>query len=168
MTDVDEYDRDNRIEAYYDGWSARGMAERIVELEDEAEASASVESDRLAALSARDAEIAQLRGAWRVAVATLERYRTITRGLNDTLREYLSTLTERVGERDRYRLAWLSARRRAADEANFGMEALELRDGEIRRLKAELETLRKSTYGAPRLERMGTVDGDEVWRLESS
>ncbi|MEU1254813.1 hypothetical protein ABZ445_16185 [Streptomyces chartreusis] len=28
-------------------------------------------------------------------------------------------------ERDRYRSAWLSARRRAADEANFGMEALD-------------------------------------------
>src|SRR5690606_16141584 len=71
------------------------------------------------------------------------------------------------GERDRYRLAWLSARRRAADEANFGMEALALRDDEIRRLKAELEASRQTT-DAPRLEYAGEDEDGEVWRLAGS
>jgi archaellum component FlaC len=31
----DEYNRDERIETYYQGWGAREMAERIVNLEDE-------------------------------------------------------------------------------------------------------------------------------------
>jgi len=42
----------------------------------------------------------------------------------------------------RYRLAWLSARRRAADEANFGMEALALRDEVIRAQVDESARLR--------------------------
>lgn len=67
----------------------------------------------------------------------------------------------------RYRLAWLSARRRAADEANFGMEALALRDDEIRRLKAELEASRQTT-DAPRLEYAGEDEDGEVWRLAGS
>ncbi|MFJ6636600.1 hypothetical protein ACIQMR_35330 [Streptomyces sp. NPDC091376] len=73
---------------------------------------------------------------------------------------------EEADRADRYRLAWLSARRRAADESNFGLEALELKNAEIRRLKAQLDALRKSTDGAPRLECMGTEeDGSTVWRL---
>ncbi|WNI28630.1 hypothetical protein [Streptomyces sp. ITFR-6] len=71
-------------------------------------------------------------------------------------------------ERDRYRLAWISARRRAADEANFGMEALELRDAEIARLKAELADLRKSTCAAPQLEHVGTDEDGAVYRLKRS
>lgn len=46
---------------------------------------------------------------------------------------------------ERRRLAWLSARRRAADEANFGMEAMELRDQEIRLLRQEVSVLKR--YG---------------------
>ncbi|MFJ3588608.1 hypothetical protein ACIQUY_04870 [Streptomyces sp. NPDC090231] len=72
------------------------------------------------------------------------------------------------GQRDRYRFAWLSARRRAADEANFGMEALELRDAEIARLKATLADLRKSTCGAPELEHVGTDEDGAVYRLKRS
>lgn len=44
-------------------------------------------------------------------------------------------------ERDRYRLAWLSARRRAARETEFAAEALALKDAEIRRLTADLRKL---------------------------
>ncbi|WP_435613271.1 hypothetical protein [Streptomyces sp. bgisy159] len=66
------------------------------------------------------------------------------------------------GERDRYRLAWLSARRRAADEANFGMEALELKQREITRLRALLDE-RESTH-VPRLEFAGFDEDGEVWR----
>lgn len=70
------------------------------------------------------------------------------------------------GERDRYRLAWLSARRRAADEANFGMEALELKEQEIRRLRAALE--QRQTTDAPRLESFDDGEGGEVWVLAGS
>ncbi len=111
-------------------------------------------------------EAAQLRSAWKVSHATGESYRRITRDLNETVRELLSALTGRTSERDRYRLAWLSARRRAADEANFATEALEIRDAHIARLEAQLRDLRESTHAPPRLVAAGsTDDGDEVWRL---
>ncbi|MGP3750864.1 hypothetical protein [Streptomyces sp. IBSNAI001] len=55
-------------------------------------------------------------------------------------------LNAKILETDRYRLAWLSARRRAADEANLGMEALELKQAEIVRLKADKEAARDSIY----------------------
>jgi hypothetical protein len=92
-----------------------------------------------------------------------------------------------VGERDRYRLAWLSARRRAADEANYGLEALDCQREETRRwrrgheaaeakltyayreieqLRAELEE-RKAT-DAPRLEYAGQDEDGEVWRLKEA
>ncbi|MFE5093250.1 hypothetical protein ACFRCI_23535 [Streptomyces sp. NPDC056638] len=57
-------------------------------------------------------------------------------------RELAEWLVEGEEERARYRLAWLSARRRAADEANFGMEALELKAAETARLKARLDAVR--------------------------
>ncbi|MEV0444037.1 hypothetical protein AB0I84_45270 [Streptomyces spectabilis] len=57
----------------------------------------------------------------------------------ETTAEEARDEVERRQERDRYRLAWLSARRRAADESVFGMEALALRDEEIHRLRARLE-----------------------------
>ncbi|MGW6638495.1 hypothetical protein [Streptomyces cyaneofuscatus] len=44
---------------------------------------------------------------------------------DDFARTLWGWLTERRKERDRYRLAWLSARRRAAEEANLGAEAVE-------------------------------------------
>jgi chromosome segregation ATPase len=90
------------------------------------------------------------------------------------------------GERDRYRLAWLSARRRAAEESVMAQEAVDWlrnerdmwRSGhetaeaqlvwerrENARLRAELDDLRKTTHG-PRLECVGIDDeGAEVWRL---
>ncbi|MEU3729970.1 hypothetical protein AB0E81_11255 [Streptomyces sp. NPDC033538] len=68
------------------------------------------------------------------------------------------------GEVARLRLAYLSARRRAADEHVFGMEALQMRDDEIRRLKAELDASRKTTH-APRLEFVGQDEDGPVYRL---
>ncbi|CAM5406820.1 putative protein OS=Streptomyces microflavus OX=1919 GN=Smic_80900 PE=4 SV=1 [Streptomyces microflavus] len=132
------------------------MAGRIVDLEDElggvteeglctgmhadvAEAQAEIE--RL------NGEVAQLRSAWKVSTATRESYRRITRDLNGAVRELLSACAERMHERDRYRLAWLSARRRAADEANLGMEAVEHLQAEVTRLRARLD-FRESTRGA--------------------
>ncbi|MYY03085.1 MULTISPECIES: hypothetical protein [unclassified Streptomyces] len=52
-------------------------------------------------------------------------------------------MNEAGQQRDRYRLAWLSARRRAADEANFGMEALELKNAELERLRANRATIQE-------------------------
>lgn len=50
-------------------------------------------------------------------------------------------LNAALADAARYRLAWLSARRRAADEANFAMEALELTRKEIARLRADRATV---------------------------
>jgi chromosome segregation ATPase len=219
--------RGERLERLYDE-SAWDLAERVVGLEDEAEAAASVESDRLAALEARDAEVARLTSELhelegdcirlseeledaRTANAELAGYARDAahwEAVSDRMRGEIMRLTELLqyehsranaaidreeaaekhaeeleeetrrlrrdlrvseakvggaalyvdqvsariamlenvvtaydgihGERDRYRLAWLSARRRAADEANFGAEALALRDVEVARLKVEL------------------------------
>ncbi|MFJ5103203.1 hypothetical protein [Streptomyces sp. NPDC088554] len=142
-----EQSRDERIEAYYHE-SAWDLAERIVDLEDElgadvdgictgmhadmAEAHAEIERLR--------GEVAHLRSAWKVSSATRESYRRITRDLNGVIRELLSASSERLHERDRYRLAGISARRRAAMEANFATEALTLKDVEL----AQQEARRRS------------------------
>lgn len=171
--DVDEYDRDNRIETYYQGWGAREMAERIVELEDELGADVDgICTGMHADVAEARAEIDRLTslvGYWEHraeescrAVETLE-------GVAD------SAIRERdvncevgrqwAGLAERYRLAWLSARRRAADEANYGLEALELKRQEISRLEAALDEVRKTTHG-PRLECVGPDgEGGEVWRV---
>jgi hypothetical protein len=54
---------------------------------------------------------------------------------------------------DRYRSAWLSARRRSGTEAQYATEALALRDAEIVRLKAELAKARQSTSASANPER---------------
>ncbi|MBT2412668.1 hypothetical protein J7I94_19230 [Streptomyces sp. ISL-12] len=162
---ADEYNRDDRIEAYYCGWGAREMAERIVELEDElgadvdgvctgmyadvAEARAEVErlQDVVRNLEGDCVRLSEELGDVREANAGLARdLRDAAHweGVVDRMRDGIARLTS---ERDRYRLAWLSAWRRAADEHVFGMEALALRDAEIARLRAELEEVRKSTHG---------------------
>jgi hypothetical protein len=48
-------------------------------------------------------------------------------------------------ERDRYRLAWLSARRRDGVNSMNALEVIDRQAEEIARLKAELSTVRKST-----------------------
>lgn len=143
----DEYNREERVETIYQGWGAREMAERLVELEDEigadvdgvctgmhadvAEAQAAWSDERLRAdrfeaawLSARR-RAARYAGAWRSADAAVQSWRHAARSASRALADVLGTLHSRTGEADRYRIAWLSARRRAADEANFGLEALE-------------------------------------------
>ncbi|MFF3140412.1 hypothetical protein ACFVRU_01435 [Streptomyces sp. NPDC057927] len=95
--------RDERIENYYQE-SARELAESLVDAED---------------------EVTKLRSAWRAATATIESWRRMFRRESDLTRDLLSFLVQRGSEAGRYRSAWLSARRRAADEANFGMEAME-------------------------------------------
>ncbi|KUF18842.1 hypothetical protein [Streptomyces silvensis] len=135
---ADERPREERVERIYDGWSAWAMAEKFVELEEEVEAAASVESDRLASLEARDAEIERLKRDLRLSEAKVGGAALYVDRVNARvvmLENVVDAYDGIHGERDRYRLAWLSARRRAADEANFGAEALALRDEEITRLR---------------------------------
>ncbi|MFD6361844.1 hypothetical protein ACFWFX_18630 [Streptomyces roseolus] len=115
--------RDARVETYYSGWGARDMAEKLVELEDEGAAAVRVDDDRIAALNARDAEIVELKkelarvtrdlrvSQAKVDGAALHVERTNARVA--MLEAALTTLDGFVEERDRCRLAWQSARRRA-------------------------------------------------------
>lgn len=90
-------DREDRIEALYQGWGARDMAERIVDLEDARDAyRASDKANRAASLK-----------RWEWLMLTIK-------------------------HRDRYRLAWTSARRRASMEANFAAEALVANEADLR------------------------------------
>ncbi|MEU3285608.1 hypothetical protein [Streptomyces longwoodensis] len=133
--------REERVEAYYDGWSACGMAERIVELEDE------IGADVDGICTGMHADVAEAQSAWaderlradRFEAAWLSaRRRAFMTRLRLDLAErsrvrrtsWLARAIKQAGDyrrqRDRYRLAWLSARRRAVDEANMGMEALDV------------------------------------------
>lgn len=128
-------------------------------------------ADWAAMVEARDAEIERLR----------DLLRTESARANDAIdREQAAEQhAEELGEeRDRYRLAWLSARRRDCENSLHATEALELKDAEITRLKAVMERRRpadcgetevpprKSTSADPRLECVGTEeDGGTVWAL---
>ncbi|MFE5159124.1 hypothetical protein ACFRNT_11430 [Streptomyces sp. NPDC056697] len=86
-------------------------------------------ADWAAMVEARDAEIARLRDLLRAeherANAAIDR--------EEPAEEHAEELER---ERDRYRLAWLSARRRAAVEANHGTDAVEHYEAKIQRLEA--------------------------------
>lgn len=151
--DVDEYSRDERIETFYQGWGARDMAERIVDLEDEL--GADVDGMHADVAEAHD-EIERLTGV-------LERLRASRRRLWDLALNRWVELYAARRRGDRYRLAWTSARRRAADEANFGMEALELKGAEIARLKARLDAVR--AYAASRATGEYTNEASASWVL---
>lgn len=221
--DVDEYDRDERVETIYEGWGAREMAERIVDLEDElgadvdgictgmhadvAEADAEIERQASAlrtlegdcirlseeldeARATNDALVKDVRdGAHWEGVAdrmrdeisrlkdllayehnradsAIDREETAEQAAEESREEaerlravvadyesrisWFTTCAQCAGlldavyaetcRVDRYRSAWLSARRRAADEANFGMEALELKQREADRWRRGHET----------------------------
>ncbi|MGI5404157.1 hypothetical protein ACQEVG_32845 [Streptomyces sp. CA-135486] len=110
-------------------------------------------ADWAAMVESRDAEIERLKAE----LATSKRDADLgwehaekadedTREWAELCKEYMAYSRRLL----RYRLAWLSARRRAADEANFGMEALALRDAEIKRMKAERATLLSIREGEAR------------------
>jgi hypothetical protein len=176
----DEYDRDARVETIYQGWGARAMAERIVELEDE------IGADVDGICTGMHADVAE---AW----AEIERLRAQVESFNgwrgsiyEVARRAFRGAGRAQQSAQRYRLAWLSARRRAAEETVMAQDAVDhlrtdrdrWRSGhetaeaqlvwerrENARLRAELDDLRKTTHG-PRLECVGTDDeGAEVWRL---
>ncbi|MFE7624275.1 hypothetical protein [Streptomyces sp. NPDC057509] len=112
--------------------------------------------------------VERLSEAVKDARADAEYFQAWAEGNGRRLNEVLAQASTYRRQRDRFRLAWLSARRRAADEANFGMEALELRDAEIARLKAELADLRESTHATSELEYMGSDEEGGVYRLWES
>ncbi|MFD7776634.1 hypothetical protein [Streptomyces sp. NPDC059753] len=87
-------------------------------------------------LGAKDAEIERLTRDLRVSQAKVDGAALYVDRVNARVAMLENVVTAYDGiheERDRYRLAWLSARRRAADEANFGMEALERKNYELSR-----------------------------------
>lgn len=79
-------------------------------------------------------------GAWRYMRWHEDAQGEEMRKQDEFARWLLDQMSERRKERDRYRLAWLSARRRAADETNFGMEALERKEREVSRWRSGHET----------------------------
>ncbi|MEV6684426.1 hypothetical protein AB0N28_03620 [Streptomyces sp. NPDC051130] len=154
---MSERTRDERCDDYCEEWSARLLADRLVDAEDEAARL------RLAWKSARGRADMYFRG-WRGARWRAGLYREASRKDGAALRETLDVLGVRSTEVRRYRSAWLSARRRAADSFMYGAEALAMRDEEIARLRAEVADLRKAPYGATGLVCMGTEDdGSTVW-----
>jgi hypothetical protein len=136
--DVDEYNRDERIETIYQGWGAREMAERIIDLEDELGADfdgicTGIHAD-VAEARAEVERLTSLVGYWEHRAEESDRLREHA----GSLYEMFERLRDEESDRsERYRLAWLSARRRAADEANFGMEALEFKDRWIAQITAD-------------------------------
>jgi hypothetical protein len=88
---------------------------------------------RLAWLSAR-AGRKLLRGAWRYEQWRMESQAEEMREQDSFARSLWGMLTERRQERDRYRSAWLSARRGRAKESEYAAEALAMKDAEIARL----------------------------------
>lgn len=124
-------DRDERTEAYYHS-GARELAEWLVDAEEEADRL------RLAWTSARR-RASRAMGAWRY-LHWREAAQSKEMRKQDEFAQWLyGQMSERRQQRDRYRLAWISARRRASREANFATEALALQDAELRRLRAFVE-----------------------------
>lgn len=77
--------------------------------------------------------------------AELERLLANAGKLYEMFREKYYDESDRA---DRYRLAWLSARRRDALNSQYATEALDERSQRVAELEAELQGLRKSTSGA--------------------
>ncbi|MFE5828708.1 hypothetical protein ACFQ8W_00305 [Streptomyces sp. NPDC056508] len=156
-----ERDREERVESYYSGWGAREMAERIVELEDELGsdvdgvctgkfadvAEAHSEIDRLTSLVGYWEHRAEEEQSHATQFSDLLRYESARADAAIRREDAADAEVEKLREEvARYRAAWLSARRRAADEANMAQEALDfLRDRhevELRRLRAQLDEKR--------------------------
>ncbi|GAA1064705.1 hypothetical protein [Streptomyces asiaticus] len=89
-------------------------------------------ADWAAMVEARNAEIARLKAS----LAESDRLREHAGDLYEMFR---SLYDREADMADRYRLAWLSARRRAAEEAAFGADAVEHYERKLQQLRAELE-----------------------------
>jgi hypothetical protein len=123
----DEYNRDERIETLYQGWGAREMAERIIDLEDE------LGEEKDGICTGMHADVAEARAEVERLKVQVESFRGWRASIYEVARCSFRSAGRSRKLADRYRLAWLSARRRAADEANMGMEALELTRQEVER-----------------------------------
>ncbi|MGW2515010.1 hypothetical protein ACWC0A_37710 [Streptomyces scopuliridis] len=158
-----ERSRDERIEDFYESWGAWDMAERIVDLEDEA-ATLNAECDRArnAWRSARRRAFRAM-GAWRYQDWRHRAQSKEMRKQHEYARWLWDQMSERRQQSDRYRLAWLSARRRAADEVNFATEALALKDAEISRLTSRLEAIR--AYADSRVTHPNANEASASWVL---
>ncbi|MEW1551386.1 hypothetical protein [Streptomyces tsukubensis] len=141
-----EQARNDRVEACYQGWGARDLAERVVDLEDELGADVDgVCTGMHADVAEAHAEVERLTRALRISEAKVGGAALYLREVNARmamLEAAVATLDGFIGERDRYRLAWLSARRRAADEANHALEALELLRERLARFQAFADEVR--------------------------
>jgi hypothetical protein len=115
--EVDEYNREDRIEAIYDGWGAREMAERIVALEDELGADVDGMCTGMHAdVAEAQSEIERLVRALRLSEAKVggaALYVGQANARSDMLENAMTAYEGIADERDRYQLAWTSARRRA-------------------------------------------------------
>jgi hypothetical protein len=135
--------RADRIENYYQQ-SAWDLAERIVDLEDELGADVDgICTGMHADVAEAHAEVDRLKRDLRVSEAKVGGAALYVDRVNVrvTMLENVVDAYDGIhGERDRYRSAWLSARRRAADEANLGMEALERKEREVSRWRSGHET----------------------------
>jgi hypothetical protein len=168
--------REERVEALYDGWGAREMAERIVELEDEIGANVD------GICTGMHADVAEAHAEIERLTAQVESFNGWRGSIYEVARGSFRSAGRARRSAQRYRLAWLSARRRAADEANMGMEALELKRDELRRVNdaftrltatladrsAEVYRLRaelRESTRAPRLEYAGEDEDGEMFRL---
>ncbi|KPC89908.1 hypothetical protein ADL27_38500 [Streptomyces sp. NRRL F-6602] len=99
----------------------------------------STESDRLrlAWTSARR-RARVTAGAWRYLRVQVQRQREEVRRQDEFAGWLWREMSKRRQERDRYRLAWLSARRRARREIALAREAVELLQEENAQLRARL------------------------------
>lgn len=105
------------------------------------------------------------------ARAEVERLQGQFKTAQDAVKVAMRWLRDADIKRDRYRLAWLSARRRAVREAVMATEAVEYLTADrdrwrqrYERLRADLDASRKTTH-APRLEHVGDDEDGPVFKL---
>jgi TolA-binding protein len=139
--------RDERIESYYHE-SARDLATWLVDAEDDLTACVSVDDDRIAELNALDNEVRRLHveierlnnlvhaenGRADFNQDEAQEYQRLNRHASDLYEMFRRKYDDEHDRAERLRLAWLSARRRAARESEYAAEALTLKDAEIARL----------------------------------
>ncbi|MGV9546825.1 hypothetical protein [Streptomyces ardesiacus] len=106
------------------------------------------------------------------ARAEVERLQGQFKTAQDAVKVAMRWLRDADIKRDRYRLAYHSARRRAAREAVMATEAVEHLAADrdrwrqrYERLRADLESSRKTTHAAPRLEHVGDDEDGPVFKL---
>jgi hypothetical protein len=101
---ADEYNRDDRIETIYQGWGAREMAERIVDLEDE------LGADVNGTCTGMHADVAEAHDEIERLGKALKEARADSEYFEEWATFNGKRLNATLAQRDRYRSAWLSAR----------------------------------------------------------